>query len=113
MCVCKQTKLNDAYASFPELPQFGSVGSSNIVVTNDEFESALKALQIGLDTGTDRINNCILREFAHELSSSLFSLFRQFLSLGIVPDIWKEAHVCHITRGGDKTAVSNYRPISL
>ena len=113
MCVCKQTLLNDANTSVTELPQFGSVGLSNIIVTNDEFESALKALPIGLDIGTDRINNCILREFAHELSSSLFSLFSQSLSLGIVPDIWKEAHVCHIPKGGDKTAVSNYRPISL
>ena len=49
----------------------------------------------------------------HELSSPLCSLFNQSLSLGIFPDIWKEAHVCPIPEGGDKTAVSNYRPISL
>ena len=47
---------------------------------------------------------------AYELSSPLCSLFNQSLSLGIVPDIWKEAHVCPI---GDKTAVSHYHPISL
>ena len=50
---------------------------------------------------------------AHELSSPLCSLFDQFLSLGAVPDIWKEVHVGPIPKGGDRTAVSNYRPISL
>ena len=86
---------------------------SNIVVTCDEVESALKALPIGKARGPDGINNCILRELAHELSSPLCSLFNQPLILCIVEDIWKEAHVCHIQKGGDRTAVSNYRHISL
>ena len=38
-------------------------------------------------------------------SSPLCSLFNQSLSLGIVPDIWKEAHVCPIPKGRDRTAV--------
>ena len=41
----------------------------------------------------------ILRELAHELS--------------VVPGIWKEAHVGPFPKGGDRTAVSNYRPLSL
>ena len=85
---------------------------ANIVVTCDEVES-VKALPIGKATGPDGINNCILRELAHELSPPLCTLFNQSLILGIVPDIWKEAHVCPIPKGGDRTAVSNYRPISL
>ena len=105
--------LNDENVSLPELPLFDGVGLSNIVVTCDEVESVLKALPIGKATGPDGINNCILRELAHELSPPLCSLFNQSLILGIVPDIWKEAHVCPIPKGGDRTAVSNYRPISL
>ena len=46
-------------------------------------------------------------------SSPLCSLFNQSLSLGIVPDIWKEANVCPIPKGGDRTAVSNYHSFSL
>ena len=104
--------LNDETASLPVLPPFDGVGLSNIVVTSDNVESVLKALPIGKATGPYGINNCILRELAHELSSPLCSLFNQSLSLRIVPDIWKEAHVCPIPKGGDKTAVPNYRPIS-
>ena len=112
---CKHSMLNDekASASLPELPLFDGVELSDIVVTSDDVESVLKALPICKASGPDRINNCILREMAQELSSPLCSLFNQSLSLGIVPDIWKEAHVCPIPKGGDKTAVSNYRPISL
>ena len=61
----------------------------------------------------DGINNYIHRELSHELSSSLCSLFNQSLILVIVPDIWKEVHVCPIPKGGDRTAVSNYRSILL
>ena len=46
-------------------------------------------------------------------SSPICPVFNRSLSLGFVPDIWKEAHVCPIPEGGDKTAVSNYRPILL
>ena len=92
---------------------FDGVGLSNIVVTSDDVESVLKTLPIGKATDPDGINNCILGELAHDFSSPLFLLYNRSLSLGIVPDIWKEVHVCHIPKGGDKTAVSNYSPISL
>ena len=55
-------------ASLSELPLFDGVGLSNIVVTCIAVEFAYKALPIGKATGPDRINNCILRELAHELS---------------------------------------------
>ena len=110
---CKQTMLNNENISLHELPLFYGVGLSNIVITCDEVESVFKALPIGKATGSDGINNCILRELAHQLSSPVCSFFNQSLILGIVPDIWKEAHVCPIQKGGDRTAVSNYRPISL
>ena len=110
---CKQTMLNDENASLPELPLLDGEGLSDIVVTCDGVESVLKALPIGKVTSPDGINNCILGEMAHELSSPLCSLFNQSLSLGIDPGIWKEAHMCPIPKDGDRTAVSNYRPISL
>ena len=59
--------LNDETASLPALPLFGGVGLSNIVVTSDDVESVRKALPIGKAIDPNGINNCILRELAHEL----------------------------------------------
>ena len=84
-----------------------------MVVVFDEVESVLKALLIGKAKDPDGINNCILRELAHKLSSPLCSLFNQSLSICIVSDIWKEAHVRPKVKGGDRTVVLNYRPSSL
>ena len=90
--------LSDEKASLLELPPLHGVGLTNIVVSSNNVESVLKALPIGKATGSDGINNCIFRELAPELSFPLCSLFNQSSSLGIVPDIWKEAHVCPIPK---------------
>ena len=74
--------LNDENVTLPELPPFDDAGFNNIVVTTDEVESVFKALPI-----CDGVNNCILGELAHMLSTPLWSLFNQSLSLGIVPNI--------------------------
>ena len=75
--------LNEENTSLPELPLFDDVGLSNIVVTSNKVEFVLKALPIGKSTCQDGINNCILKEFAHELCS----LINQSLNLGILTDI--------------------------
>ena len=85
--------LNDENVSLPELSLFDGAGLSNILVTCDEVESVRKALPIGKATGPDAINNCLLRELAHELSPPLCSLFNQSLILGIVRTFGKK-HMC-------------------
>ena len=50
------------------------------------------------------------QQFQYQLSNKLKT---KPLQLGIFPDIWKDALVCHIFKGGDAVSVSNYRPISL
>ena len=47
------------------------------------------------------------------MSFQICSLLNQSLSLGIFPDIWKDALVCPIPKGGNAASVSNYRPLSL
>ena len=101
------------HAFFPDLPPFDGVGLSNNAGLNDEVESVLKTLLNGKLTGPDEINNCILKELAHELSSPLCPLFNHSLSYGFVSDRWKEAHVCPIPKGGYRSVVLNYRSIYL
>ena len=86
---------------------------SNLVIIPTDVESVLKNLPLGKAVGSDDINNHTLRELTHELSFPICSLLNQSLSLGIFPDIWKDALVCPIPKGGNAASVSNYRPITL
>ena len=78
-----------------------------------EVDTVLKSLQLGKATGTDAINNRVLKELAQPLSFPLSDLFKFSLTSCKVLLIWKEANVTPIFKKDDPSAVSNYRPISL
>ena len=108
-----QTVLDDSHANVPNINCYANSVLSNLIITPVEVESVLKTLPLGKAVGSDEINNRTLRELAHELSFPICSLLNQSLQLGIFPDIWKDALVCPIPKGGNAASVSNYRPISL
>ena len=108
-----QTILNDCNAQVPNIDCNVNNLLSNLVTTPTEVESVLKTLPLGKAVGSDDNNNLTLRETAHEMSYPICSLLNHSLRLGIFPDIWKDALVCPIPKGGNAAHVSNYRPISL
>ena len=108
-----QTLLDDSNAQLPNIDCNVNSLLSNLVIIPTKVESVLKSLPLVKAVGSDDINNRTLRELAHELSFSICSLLNQSLSLGKFPDIWKDALVCPIPKGGNAASVSNYRPISL
>ena len=109
----QQTKLNDTNIEPPNTPNITNETLQSIVITPLEVETILKSLPLGKASGPDEINNRVLREAANELSILLCDLFNYSLTKSQVPDKWKEANVCAIFKKGDKSLVSNYRPISL
>ena len=48
-----------------------------------------------------------------KITTQLVYLFNMSFDTGVFPDDWKEATVIPLYKGGERTAVSNYRPISL
>ena len=64
-------------------------------------------------TGPDEIPGKLLKLCAYELHEIFAILFQQSINLGAIPDDWKSAHIFPLYKKGDKTAPSNYRPISL
>ena len=107
-----QTLHDDRNARVPDVEAYVEDILSNLVICPLEIESVMKSVSLGKAVGSDDINNRILRELAHELSSSLCSLINQTLRLGLFPGTWKDALVCPVFKSGDSTSVSNYRPIS-
>ena len=78
----------------------------SICITPDEVESVLLWLPLGK-------YNRILREIAREISPALSTFFNTSLRVGKVPDSFKEALVTSVLKGGDRSIVSNLRPISV
>ena len=86
---------------------------SSIILTPAEIEIVLKSLPVGKAVGPDGISNKILRELSVELSLPFCSLFNQSLQTGVFPDCWKISNVCPIPKSGNRSSISNYRPVSL
>ena len=73
----------------------------------------LKSLPVGKAVRPDGISDKILRELSVELSLSFYSLFNQSLQTGVFPHCWKISNVCSIPKSGNRSSISNYRPVSL
>ena len=75
----------------------------------------LKALQ-GLDpkkgAGPDKLPSIFIKSCASSLCVPLTLLFNQSLKTGIFPERWKTAMIVPIFKGGQKSDISNYCPIS-
>ena len=85
----------------------------SISVSTEDVNSVLSTLSTDKATGPDEISARLLKECENEIAPSLTALFNKSLSLGKVPQEWKEANVTPIHKKEDIRDVRNYRPISL
>ena len=60
----------------------------------------------------DTINR-ILHEATSQVADPLSQLFNYSLHCCKMPSAWKLSNVCSISKGGDPSIPSNYRPVSL
>ena len=118
----KANALNSQYASVFTKEPDGNIPSPgttphpnmpNIQFTTNAVEKLLANLNPSQANGPDRIPTRILKLAAKELSPVITFLFQQSYDTGEVPSDWKHAEVSAVYKKGDKTAPSNYRPISL
>ena len=76
-------------------------------------KNILNSLDISKSPGPDNFYPRILKELSKELSEPLFLFFSKSLIDGVLPKIWKDAHVTPVYQNGEKCSPGNYRPISL
>lgn len=86
---------------------------NNIIFTNDMVEKALKGLDPCKGAGSDGIPPVFVNKCSKSLAEPLCMIFNRSLQTGHFPTLWKEALVVPIHKSGDKSAVDNYRPVSI
>ena len=64
-------------------------------------------------SGFNDISTRVLKDAFMVVIPQLVYLFNLSFATGIFPDCWKEATVIPLDKGGDKTNVGNFRPVSL
>ena len=79
----------------------------------DEILKIASGLNDKKSPGHDGISNYLLKNIISYIMDPLVYILNLSLSSGIVPNIMKIAKVIPIYKKGDKSDVSNYRPISL
>lgn len=85
-----------------------------LMPTNEqEIAGLIKALDVRSCSGHDGINANILQRLVDSISGPLAYIFNLVFTSGIFPDEFKKAVVIPIHKGGSKSDVNNYRPISL
>ena len=83
-------------------------------------ESGLKQLIMKLDVkkahGPDNLSSMLIKSFTENVPSflrCLLILMSSTLQHSASPEAWKKAVVCPAFKGGDRSDINNYRPISL
>ena len=109
---CEQSNIDDSHASLPVLEPPVNV-LNHIDISVSDTEDILKLLNCNKASGPDLISPRLLKEGCEILSRPLTKIFNLCLRSSYFPLIWKQANVVPVHKKGDKTNVSNYRPISL
>ena len=118
----KANMLNNYFASQATLdddnrplPHFTPVQHhlASISITIQDVKDVLRNLNVNKASGPDLISPRLLKEGAIILSWPLSIIFNRSLEQGYFPTCWKFGNVTPIHKKDDKSAPSNYRPITL
>ena len=82
-------------------------------ISEDEIIELIKLLPLNKACGHDLISHRMLKPVAKSVAKPLSILYNRSLNEGVYPDVWKVANITPIFKKGDKSLVSNYRPVSL
>jgi hypothetical protein len=85
----------------------------SIPVTEGEIVNKIRSLKHKNSTGYDNIFRKVIKYCAMEISKPLNYICNYSLQVGICPERFKCSVVRPIYKKGDKTRMTNYRPISL
>ena len=78
-----------------------------------EIIRCVKEIDVHKSSAIDNLSARVIKDSFEYLGKQLTHMFNCSLSSGLFPDSWKKATVVPLQKGGDKSNVSNLRPVSL
>lgn len=93
-----------------------SINTNNIAVPSisiSEIFIKLSALDTNKGPGPDGIPPSLLKLCSFILARPLHYIFNKSLENGHFPNSWKTSFITPIFKSGDRSSISNYRPISI
>ena len=109
-CSISSTQSNIDPPNLPRRTPF-SLDVNNI--SDDDVKDILRSLQIGKASGGDFISHQMLKNTSDTVYLPLKYIFNHSLRVSKYPTCWKIVNVLAFFKKGDKSIVSNYRPITL
>ena len=101
---------SDPVSFVPDIANFSSMFANRI--SPEELLNILSNLKKS-SSGVDGLKPRVVREIRHEILNPLLHVVNLSLSQGHFPSKLKQAVITPIHKKGDKTLMSNYRPISV
>ena len=81
--------------------------------TENEVISTINSLNTNSAPGPDDLDNCLLKIINKYIALPLVHIFNLSFNVGYFPDDLKLSHIIPLLKNGDKSVLTNYRPISL
>ena len=85
----------------------------DVYFTPVDVKNLIGAINVNKAMGPDEIHPRVLKELVEQIYFPLYCIMRQSIDEGVLPDIWKVAHVTPIFKKGNEMLTENYRPVSL
>ena len=85
----------------------------NVMIGTEEFERALKSLKRGKAMDESGLRGEYMKEMGERAREKMRAKLNEVMEGGRIPNEWKEARMVLIHKGGEKTALKNYRPVTI
>ena len=86
---------------------------SSFSLNEADLLSLVRSLDVNKSHGHDGVSIRMLKLCDDSIVKPLMIIFNNCLNAGVFPLCWKKANITPILKKGDKSIVSNYRPISV
>lgn len=98
------------------IPDVNSTTCDTLNITcilRNEVEIAIKKLKSKSTAGPDMIPPFIIKGCANILIDPLLYIYNLSIKTSLFPSAWKVSRVCPVLKSGHRSAITNYRPISI